>query len=155
MSLPPLQGLDRFLRRLPQGDTRGRSFALGYHLPGLQPFQFAPPHIGCYAEAACTRRCVPRVTHFNSFYSLSLDGRYSPPSQRRLRISLGPCHALPGTFTFWPSFTISPLGLRLNSVTVRQWASGAVILGSMAARSFKVTDTICQSGEPFSSLTAV
>src|SRR5436190_22514755 len=52
---------------------------------------------------------------------------YSPPFQRRLRISRGPSQALPPTFTFCPSLTVVPLGLMLNSVTDCQLASGAVI----------------------------
>lgn len=61
---------------------------------------------------------------------------YSPPSQRRLRISRGPCHALPSDFTFVPSFNVVPLGEMLNSVTVCQLATGA---GAVAVEAINPT----------------
>ena len=40
-------GLEFILIRS-QGGARFTSLALGYFLSGFQPFQFEPPHVGCY-----------------------------------------------------------------------------------------------------------
>ena len=45
--LSPLQGLDSSWL-VTQGGTRFTSLALGCFLSGFQPFQFEPPHVGCY-----------------------------------------------------------------------------------------------------------
>jgi len=43
---------------LTQGSARFTSLALGYYLPGFQPFQFEPPHVGCYGYHFAIRKML-------------------------------------------------------------------------------------------------
>src|SRR5439155_13505815 len=83
--LSPLQGLKSFCS-LTQGGARFTSLALGYYLPGFQPFQSEPPHVGCYGFILCSLLALGRTAAVHAERPLLTQ---AAPGEGRARVRAG------------------------------------------------------------------